>query len=171
MDVINKSPEEKIENKKLIEAIAEMRKNFNVETQNKVLNAALHAEFYVPAMLSRKQQIVADAKNKIEFQEQPQATFLLINNSQGVTYIPAFTDQEQAGRFRAEQEFQLFSMTFADLAGLTEQVPNVEGFLINPDGEALPFTKQILGAVKQEIAKKKEALREAEEKARREKIN
>jgi len=173
MEVINKKNDEEqdLENQALIEAIAEMRKNFNVETQNKVLNAAIMAEYYVPAKLSTKQQIVADASNKIEFQEQPQATFLFITNDRGETYVPAFTDQEQARKFRSEEKFQLFSMKFPDIAGFTEKVPNVNGFIINPDGEALPFTKSILEAIKSEIAKKNAELKEAEEKARREKIN
>lgn len=168
MEIINKKDNEAqdLENKTLIDAIAEMRKNFNVETQNKVLNAAILAEYYVPAMLSKKQQIVADAQNKIEFQEQPQATFLFITNERGETYVPAFTSQEQARKFRSEEKYQLFSMKFPDLAGFTEKVPNVTGFIINPDSEALPFTKNILNAIKEEIAKKNAALKAAEEKAK-----
>lgn len=158
MEVINSKEEKVLDNSALIEAIEAMKKDFNKDTQNRLINTALHAEFFVPAILSRKQQIVADAANKIEFKEQPQATFLFITNSSGVTYIPVFTDKEQASRFRAEQQFELFAMKFADLAGFTENLEQVQGFLINPDDQALPFTKQILAAIKAEIAEQKAKL-------------
>jgi hypothetical protein len=45
-------------NPKLIEAIAEMRKNFCAETQNKVINTALACTFLVPAMVEKTTELV-----------------------------------------------------------------------------------------------------------------
>lgn len=155
MELMTATSKKIIDNSELIEAIEAMKKNFNNETQNRVLNTVLHCEFLVPAVLSHKQQIVADAQNKVEFQDQPQATFLFVTNGNGVTYVPAFTDKEQAARFRTEQSFRLFAMHFADLASFTENLEQVQGFLINPDDQALPFTKAILAEIKAELAKHK----------------
>ena len=55
-------------NPKLIEAIAEMRKNFCAETQNKVINTALACTFLVPAMVEKTTELVADAENHVNFE-------------------------------------------------------------------------------------------------------
>ena len=61
--------EETIDNNpKLIEAIAEMRKNFCAETQNKVINTALACTFLVPAMVEKTTELVADAENHVNFE-------------------------------------------------------------------------------------------------------
>ena len=57
-------------NPKLIEAIAEMRKNFCAETQNKVINTALACTFLVPAMVEKTTELVADAFANLPQQEQ-----------------------------------------------------------------------------------------------------
>lgn len=157
MELINRPTDKSVENPELVEAINAMRADFNNQTQNRVLNLTLRAEFLVPALLSTKQQIVANSQNKVEFRDQPQATFLFITNKSGATYVPVFTDMQQAEKFRSEQPFRLFAMQFADLAAFTEKLESVQGFLINPDDHALPFTKQILAAIKAELAKKKAA--------------
>ena len=71
-----------IENPELVEAIAEMRKDFKAETQNKVINLALKSSFLVPALINKNTQLVADADNHVKFEEKPQAKFLLITHKE-----------------------------------------------------------------------------------------
>lgn len=68
-------------NPKLIEAIAEMRKNFCAETQNKVINTALACTFLVPAMVEKTTELVADAENHVNFEDKSKAKFILLNNN------------------------------------------------------------------------------------------
>ncbi|MGN0624566.1 MAG: SseB family protein [Oscillospiraceae bacterium] len=145
-----------IENPELVEAIAEMRKDFKAETQNKVINLALKSSFLVPALINKNTQLVADADNHVKFEEKPQAKFLLITHKEKGTFFPVFTDVEELSKFKTEQDFQGFAMRFGDIAALTEKTPNVKGFVINPMNQNLPFTKDMLESIKQTILRVKE---------------
>ena len=140
-----------IDNSALIEAIKEMRANFTHENQNKVIQLALRATFFVPAVVDKKTELVEGADKRITFQEKPTAKFLLITNPERGTFFPAYTDRELLKNFKTEQPYQGFAMRFSDIATLTEQTPTVNGFLINPDTEKLPFTKEILANIKQTL--------------------
>lgn len=151
-----------IENPQLIEAIAEMRKNFNQDTQNKVVNVTLRSSFLVPAVINKNTQLVADTDNNVKFEDKPEAKFLLITHKEKGTFFPAFTDMDELMKFKTEQKFQGFAMKFADLAALTEKTPNVDGFVINPMSHNLPYTKQMLLSIKETLLKAKNELAEAE---------
>lgn len=47
-------------------------------------------------------------------------------------------------------------MTFADIAGLTENTPKVNGFVINPFHQNLPFSQEMLASIKATLIKLKE---------------
>ena len=140
------------DNTELIEAIAEMRKNYSNETQNNVINIALKSTFLVPAVVEKNKQLVADKDNHLTFNEDPQARFLLINDKNGKSYFPAFTSSEELTKLKTEEKFSAFSMTFADIAGLTENAQQqVAGFVVNPFSENLPFTQEILASIKETL--------------------
>lgn len=148
---------DKIDNTELIEAIKEMRENFNPDTQNKVINLALRAIFLVPAVVEKGQELVADANNRVQFQDKHTAKFLLINHKERGAYFPAFTSDEELKSMNTDQPFRPFAMKFSDLAGLTENTPNVKGFVINPFHENLPFTKGMLESIKQTLMQYRQA--------------
>ena len=154
-------------NPKLIEAIAEMRKNFCAETQNKVINTALACTFLVPAMVEKTTELVADAENHVNFEDKSKAKFILLNNNKtNGTFFPVFTSPEEAKKLQYDKPFQSFAMRFQDIAALTEQTPKVQGFVVNPFGENLPFTQEMLESIKQtliKVAKERKAAREAAE--------
>ena len=149
---LSKSDVSNIDNTELVEAIKAMRADFKSETQNKVINLALRATFFVPAVMNKKTELVEGADKRMKFEDQQTARFLLVTNPDKGTYFPAFTDRELLKDFPSEQPFQAFAMKFPDLANLTERTPTVNGFIINPNTEKLPFTKEILGGIKQVIA-------------------
>ena len=151
-------------NPKLVEAIAEMRKDFKPETQNKVINAALRCTFLVPAVVEQSTELVADANNKVDFQNRSKAKFILINNTKtNGNFFPVFTSAEEAQKLKHDQKFQTFAMKFGDIASLTETTPNVKGFVINPFNQNLPFTQEMLASIKNTLIKAK-AAKEAEAK-------
>ncbi len=159
----NENQKKVLDNSALVEAINDMRKEFKPETQNKVINLALRATFLVPAIINKSTQLVADADNHVNFQEQPQVKFLLITHKERGTFFPVFTDGSELAKFKSEQKFQGFAMRFADIAALTERTPNTAGFVINPMNQSLPFTKAMLEAIKNTLAKAKKAREEAEQ--------
>lgn len=151
----------KVDNTALVEAIEEMRKNFTPETQNKVINIALRSTFLVPAVIEKNTELVADADNHVKFQDKQKAKFVLINHKEKGSYFPVFTDPGALKQLKTEQPYRPFAMKFADIAGLTENTPNVNGFVINPFGLNLPFTKEILASIKQTLIRVKQERAEA----------
>lgn len=175
IQISGKVANEDLDNSKLVEAIGEMRKDFGPETQNKVINLALRTTFLVPTVLEKNQELVADENNHVSFQDKHTAKFLLVNkptrdengNENGtVSYFPVFTDMEELKKLNTDQEYKAFAMKFADIANLTENTPNVEGFVLNPFNGAhnLPFTKAMLASIKQTLIKFRQE-KEAAEKA------
>lgn len=147
---------QKIDNSAIIEAIAEMRKAFNAETQNKVINIALKSSFYVPAVLEKNTELVADADNHVKFENKQKAKFLLIKHKDKGSFYPVFTDLESLNQLKSDQKYVPFTMKFSDIAGLTENTPNVAGFVINPFTHNLPFTKEMLESIKQTLIRVKQ---------------
>ncbi|MBR1863567.1 MAG: SseB family protein [Ruminococcus sp.] len=151
---------EQVKNPELIQAINEMRANFNSDNQNKVINLVLRSTFLIPAKIEKTQELVADQSNHVEFQDKNTAKFLLVNHKERGAFFPVFTDITELEKMKSEEPSMPFAMKFADLAGLTENTPDVVGFVINPFHENLPFTKEMLQSIKQtliEYRKKKEA--------------
>ena len=110
-------------NPKLIEAIAEMRKNFCADTQNKVINTALACTFLVPAMVEKTTELVADAENHVNFEDKSKAKFILLNNNKtNGTFFPVFTSPEEAQKLQYDKPFQSFAMRFQDIAALTQEM-------------------------------------------------
>lgn len=160
---------DQIDNSELVRAIRDMRADFKPETQNKVINLALRSAFFVPAIIKKNTGLVAGADNKVKFEDTPQATFLLITNKEKGTFFPAFTDREDCLHFKTDKEFQVTVVRFADLATLCErssdQNHHVDGFIINPYSENLPFTMQILEGIKTVLAQQRQKAKEAAEAA------
>lgn len=150
----------KLTNPELVEAMEEMRKNSNQDTQNKVINIVLRSTFLIPCTVNKDAQLIADEDNHVHFDERPQVKFLLVTHPQMGTFFPVFTDEEELKTFRSEKPYKGFAMKFSDLATLTEQTPSVKGFVINPMHQNLPFTKELLAIVKEAIAKAKKELKE-----------
>ena len=153
--------DQQVTNPKLIEAIATMRKDFTPENQNAVINAALRSTFYVPAIIEKKKEIVANANNEVKFEEKPKARFLLIKKQKsdtsegGETFFPAFTDADELAKFNADEPYQRVKMKFGDLAMLVEQVTTIRGFVINPMSHNLPFTREMLDGIKKVLIKRR----------------
>ncbi len=154
-----------VRNDELLEAVKEMRADFNAHTQSKVINMVLRSTFLVPAVINRNTQLVADNQNHLKFEDKPQAKFLLVKNQKtGGTFFPVFTDSDELNKMHSEENFQGVKMKFPDLATLTEQTKTVAGFVINPMSTNLPFTQEMLASIKKQLAEAR-AKRQAEQQA------
>ena len=94
---------------------------------------------------------------------------MLIKNNREQTFFPAFTDDDEFAKMPNEQGFVPVKMRFADIATLTEKsADTIMGFVINPMGHNLPFTKDMLASIKNtliEARKKRDAEKAAAEAA------
>lgn len=145
-----------VHNPALVEAIKAMRENFTPATQNNVINIALRCNFLIPAVMEKNQELVADANNKVSFQDKQTAKFLLINHKERGAFFPIFTDAEELAKIDTDKPYEPFLLRFSDIASLTENTPAVVGFVINPYHENLPFTKEMLASIKQTLIKYKQ---------------
>jgi len=152
----------KIDNRPLVEAIAEMRKDFNTSTYSRVINLTLHTGFFIPAIITTKNELVQGEDSKLKFQDRTSAKFMIIRNEEKGAFFPVFTDIEQMGVFVKEKDkYRPAAISFPNLAAMTESTEQVDGFLINPHRENLPYTKQMLAdikkTIKEQIAKREQA--------------
>lgn len=156
---------EEIRNDDLLEAIKDMRKEFNTQSQSKVINIALRATYLVPAIVDQNTHLVADNDNHLRFEDKPQARFMLVKNKTNRNFFPVFTDKEEFDKMQNDKGFNAVKMKFADVATLTEQsASTVAGFVINPMSTNLPFTQEMLASIKQTLADARQK-REAEQAA------
>lgn len=157
---------ENIDNSEFVKAIERMRADYTDDNKNDVMNRAVFdVTYFVPAFRNDNAQLTQGKDNRLSFNENQQARFVLVENPQGEKYIPAFTDHEALLKFRNEQAqgAQGFIMTFPDLASVIEAFPNVEGFVINPFTHNLPFAKAFVAEIKKNIIAQMEKI-EAEQK-------
>ncbi|MBR6874420.1 MAG: SseB family protein [Ruminococcus sp.] len=154
-----------IDNSALEEAIAVMKKEPTAQHQNDVINIALRSSFFVPAMMVKNTELVESPDHKVRFEDKQSARFMLIQNKDKQSYFPAYTNTEYLQTFKSDSRFQGFVMKFGDLANLTEQTASVSGFVINPNKDDLPFTKEFLDHIKKiltEAHNKRVAAQQAE---------
>lgn len=157
---------EEIRNDKLLEAVKEMREAYRAmhesgsddktavnEANTKVINLTLHSSFLIPAIINSNTQLVQDKDNHLKFEQKPQAKFMLVKHPQNGTFIPVFTDIDEYKKLQTEdiEEYKPINMKFSDIAVLTEQTPNINGFVINPMSTNLPYTKEMLANIKQTL--------------------
>lgn len=159
---------DQIDNSELVSAIKDMRADFKPETQNRVINLALRSTFFLPGIYKKQGTgLVQGSDGKVSFEKTPeQRTFLMIKNEQRGTFFPAFTSREECLRFKSDKEFVVFAMNFATLNKIckdaVDQGHQINGFVINPYSEALPFTNEILQNIRDYFTKQKKARAEAE---------
>ncbi len=156
---------EKIDNSEFVKAIERMRADYTDDNKNDVMNRAVFdVTYFVPAFRNDAAQLTQGSDNRLSFNENQQARFVLLENPQGEKYIPAFTDHEALLEFRNAQAqgAQGFIMTFPDLASVVEAFPTVAGFVINPFTHNLPFAKEFVAEIKKNIIEQLEKIEKQE---------
>ena len=128
LQISGRMSNEKIDNTGLVEAIADMRKEFKPDTQNKVINMALRSTFLVPALVDKSQELVADRNNHVQFQDRQTAKFLLVNKNvkdengeeKVVSYFPVFTSREEFSKMKNNDGLEKVVNYMIDLTKLPE---------------------------------------------------
>ncbi len=168
-----------IRNDELLEAVKDMRAAYAEfrenesdenrqkinEANSKIINITLRATFIVPAIISQNTQLVQDKQNHLKFEDKPQARFMLVKHKENGTFFPVFTDADEFAKMENKEGFNGINMKFSDIATLTEQTPNISGFVINPMSTNLPYTKEMLAQIKQTLINARER-RQAEQAAK-----
>ena len=149
MNITDISP---VSNPELIKAINKAKENPNQANSNRMLNEAVKAKFLIP--IKMESTIVVDGTNGFGDVENANINFELLRANTGKTYYPVFTDLKEMQKCAVDKGQSSMIVNFDDLAALLLQPMNaVAGFVINPMGENVCFSTQMIAAMKKDMEK------------------
>ncbi len=141
-----------IRNPKLVLAMREVLKHDNAYTRGVMAAALMEAQLLSPIL----QQTILTEKSG----PATRIKFVDIQNTEGDRYYMAFTDIDEYAKWNADGSHdQALIMTMEDFGNiLIRQVNDLRGFVINPYGENVSISKDLLLS----LLKQREAKQNAE---------
>lgn len=149
MSINNISP---ISNPELIKAINKAKESPDQANSVRMLNEVVRAKLLIP--VSMDGTIPTGDNSDISDDEMTQISFELIKANNGDIYYPVFTDVHEMRKCAIDKNQSSMIVNFDDLAAMLLQPMNaVAGFVINPMGENICFSVQMIAAIKKDIDK------------------
>ena len=137
---MNKSNQssESVKNPKLVAALQEVLKHDDFITRSQMAAALMEARLLSPI---QKQTVLTEKKGPSTW-----IRFESITNTEGEKYYLAFTDMDEYSKWNEDGSHdQALIMTMEDFGNiLIRQVNDLKGFVINPYGENISISKQLL---------------------------
>lgn len=149
MNITDISP---VSNPELIKAINRAKENPNQTNSNRMLNEAVKAKYLIP--IKMESTIVMDGSNAYGDVENASINFELLRANTGKTYYAIFTDLKEMQKCAVDKNQSSMVVSFDDMAALLLQPMNaIAGFVINPMGENICFSTQMVAAMKKDMEK------------------
>lgn len=145
---MNNQSSEDIRNPKLVQAMQDLKKHDNPYTRGVLAAALMDARLLSPI---QRQTIMAEKDGpttRIKFED--------IQNTEGEKFYLAFTDFDEYAKWNDDDRHnQALIMTMEDFGNiLIRQINDLRGFVVNPYGENVSITKDLLlSLLKQREAK------------------
>lgn len=139
-----------LNSKGLLDAIAEMKANNTPENQSKMMDKMVDAQYLAPVSITPPPETNGYMAN-ITLPPDAKLRFHMIENGMGQRFFLAFTSFEEMSKWRENVNVQSIVVTFDDYAGMlakSEADDNVGGFVIDPFGANLVFSKNQAIAIK-----------------------
>ena len=131
-----------VRNDELLEIIHTVQKEPSTDNIVKMFNAVVAAELLAPISLDVDPTI--DEKD-VYLEKDTTISFELIKAANGDLYYPVFTHGEELKKCSQEKDQHTMKVTFEDLANMIlNQGKVVKGFVINPMGENICFTADMI---------------------------
>ncbi len=131
-----------IRNDELLEIIHTVQKDPSTDNIVKMFNAVVAAELLAPVSFDKDPTM--DEK-EVYLEKDTTISFELIKAANGDLYYPVFTHGEELKKCSKEQNQHTMKVTFEDLANMIlNQGKVVKGFVINPMGENICFTADMI---------------------------
>lgn len=146
--MMNNQSSEDIRNPKLVQAMQDLKKHDNPYTRGVLAAALMDAKLLSPI---QRQTILAEKEGpttRIKFED--------IQNTEGEKFYLAFTDFDEYAKWNDDDRHnQALIMTMEDFGNiLIRQINDLRGFVVNPYGENVSITKDLLlSLLKQREAK------------------
>lgn len=147
MNITDISP---VTNPELIKAINKAKEKPDQANSNRMLNEAVKAKFLIP--IKMESTIVMDGSKGYGDVENANIEFELLKANTGAIYYPVFTDLKEMQKCAVDKNQSSMVVSFDDLASLLLQPMNaIAGFVINPMGENVCFSTQMIAAMKKDM--------------------
>lgn len=138
-----------ITNPELVKAMQEMLSNTTDETKSRMFSQIMKAHFLVPSIVQNIEQI-AVKKDVNPISPTTRASFKTITNTNNEKYYMAFTDVGELKKWQNKDQ-QIVVLTFMDFANfLAQSGTKVHGFVINPMGENVTLTTDMIASLKKQ---------------------
>lgn len=142
-----------IRNDSLLESIAHAKEDASQENTVKMLNEVVRARLLAPVTLDRD-PVVDSQQQEFVLEKDTTISFELIKAANGDLYYPVFTHGEELRKCSGEQNQQSMIVNFGDLANMIlQQGKTVRGFVINPMGENICFTSEMIEVMLNDMKK------------------
>ncbi len=138
-----------VDNKKLIELIDKLKEEKSMEVQNQVISEVLKSRFLCPVIL----ESAPKGGGKVDINKDTKIQFSVIKTNDGKNFLIAFTSDSEVHKWQKEKVQQSIIYTFEDYAMIATNNDNIEGFVIDPKGCNIAFTKDMIKEIKQNITR------------------
>jgi len=138
-----------INNKELIDSINTMKEEKTLEAQNKVITEVLKSKFLCPVIL----EAAPKGGGRIDINKDTKIQFSIIKTTDGKNYLIAFTSDEEVHKWQTNKVQQSLIYTFEDYAMIATNNETLDGFIIDPKGCNLVFTKEMIKEIKASITR------------------
>lgn len=133
-----------VRNDELLESIKKAKEDASQENTVKLLNQVVRAKLLAPISLD-KPPVMEGEDGQVALEKDTTVSFELIKAQNGDLYYPVFTHGEELRKCSTEQNQHSMIVNFEDLANIIlGQGKAVRGFVINPMGENICFTSEMI---------------------------
>lgn len=145
---MNNQSSEEVKNPKLVQAMLDLKKHDNPYTRGVLAAALMDSRLLSPI---QRQTVLTEKEGpsaRIKFED--------IQNTEGEKFYLAFTDMDEYAKWNEDGKHnQALIMTMEDFGNiLIRHINDLRGFVINPYGENVSITKDLLlSLLKQREAK------------------
>lgn len=129
--ILNPVTKQPVANPALNAAAKKLREENNPQNLNMVINELTRAIFLAPAKVEVSGPMPKpDANGRIQMPKDTRVTFSLLKASDGRSFFPAFTNEEEMRKWTQSTANQVMALRFDDYARMLQQSDNVAGFEI-----------------------------------------
>lgn len=133
-----------VRNDELVESIKNAKQDASQENTVKMLNQVVRAKLLAPISLD-KAPVMEGEDGQVVLEKDTTVSFELIKAQNGDLYYPVFTDGEELRKCSTEKNQHSMIVNFEDLANIIlNQGKAVRGFVINPMGQNICFTSEMI---------------------------
>lgn len=149
-----------IRNDSLLASIKKTKEEASQENTVELLNEVVRAKLLAPISLDRD-PVMEGEDGQVVLEKDTTISFELIKSNNGDLYYPVFTHGEELRKCSQEKNQHSMIVSFEDLANMIlSQSKAVRGFVINPMGDNICFTSEMIEGMITEM-KKEAAAKEA----------